>query len=107
MAWYDVFAGFYDQSVERVYRRYRRRTVQALGLREGACVLDLACGTGPNFEPLVEAVGSSGLVVGVDHGQQKKVGVFAFVAGEVRCDSRPFAKERVAAGTEVCEVRQS
>jgi ubiquinone/menaquinone biosynthesis C-methylase UbiE len=66
VAWYDVFAGFYDHSVEQVYRPYRARAVHALGLTPGAHVLDLACGTGPNFEPLVGAVGETGVVLGVD-----------------------------------------
>lgn len=69
MAWYDVFASFYDQSVEQVYRPYRERAIAALGLAPGANVLDLACGTGPNFEHLVAAVGEEGSVVGVDLSQ--------------------------------------
>jgi ubiquinone/menaquinone biosynthesis C-methylase UbiE len=44
----------------------RRRAVQALGLRPGATVLDLACGTGQNF-PLIEgAIGPEGRIIGVD-----------------------------------------
>ena len=45
---------------------HRRRTVEALGLRLGDTVVDLACGTGLNFELLQKAVGPSGKVVGVD-----------------------------------------
>jgi ubiquinone/menaquinone biosynthesis C-methylase UbiE len=44
----------------------RRRAVQALGLRPGGCVVDIACGTGPNFSLLEKAVGPSGRIVGVD-----------------------------------------
>jgi ubiquinone/menaquinone biosynthesis C-methylase UbiE len=44
----------------------RRRAVQALGLRPGATVVDLACGTGQNF-PLIEgAIGPDGRIIGVD-----------------------------------------
>jgi ubiquinone/menaquinone biosynthesis C-methylase UbiE len=44
----------------------RRRAVQALGLRPGATVVDLACGTGQNF-PLIEgAIGPGGRIIGVD-----------------------------------------
>jgi ubiquinone/menaquinone biosynthesis C-methylase UbiE len=44
----------------------RRRAVQALGLRPGACVIDIACGTGLNFPLLEEVVGPEGRIVGVD-----------------------------------------
>lgn len=53
MPWYDLFATFYDHTVERVYRPYRAEAAAALALRPGQAVLDLACGTGPNLEHLV------------------------------------------------------
>ncbi|MGC9438053.1 class I SAM-dependent methyltransferase [Streptomyces sp. WG5] len=40
--------------------------VAALGLRQGARVLDAGCGTGRALPPLRAAVGPSGLVVGAD-----------------------------------------
>jgi ubiquinone/menaquinone biosynthesis C-methylase UbiE len=44
----------------------RRRAVQALRLRPGSTIVEVACGTGRNF-PLIEAViGPSGRIVGVD-----------------------------------------
>jgi ubiquinone/menaquinone biosynthesis C-methylase UbiE len=44
----------------------RRRAVQALGLRPGSAVVEVACGTGRNF-PLIESlIGPSGRIVGVD-----------------------------------------
>ncbi|HWU59691.1 MAG TPA: methyltransferase domain-containing protein [Microbacteriaceae bacterium] len=44
----------------------RMRAVQALGLREGDTVVEIACGTGLNF-PLVErAIGPRGRIIGVD-----------------------------------------
>ncbi len=47
-------------------RAQRLRAVQALGLRAGDSVIDIACGTGLNF-PLIEAViGPSGRILGVD-----------------------------------------
>jgi demethylmenaquinone methyltransferase/2-methoxy-6-polyprenyl-1,4-benzoquinol methylase len=47
-------------------RALRLRAVQALGLRAGDRVVDLACGTGLNF-PLVEkAIGPGGRILGVD-----------------------------------------
>jgi ubiquinone/menaquinone biosynthesis C-methylase UbiE len=47
-------------------RAQRRRAVQALGLRTGDAVIDIACGTGLNFPLLQEAVGPGGRIVGVD-----------------------------------------
>src|ERR1700691_4343759 len=47
-------------------RTQRLRTVQALGLRTGDTVIDMACGTGLNFPLLQQAVGPGGRIVRVD-----------------------------------------
>jgi ubiquinone/menaquinone biosynthesis C-methylase UbiE len=47
-------------------RAQRLRAVQALGLRAGASVIDMACGTGLNFPLLEQVVGPAGRIVGVD-----------------------------------------
>ncbi|HEX6523829.1 MAG TPA: methyltransferase domain-containing protein [Streptosporangiaceae bacterium] len=47
-------------------RAQRLRAVQALGLRAGDSVIDIACGTGLNFPLLEQAVGPGGRIVGVD-----------------------------------------
>jgi ubiquinone/menaquinone biosynthesis C-methylase UbiE len=47
-------------------RTQRLRAVQALGLRKGDTVIDVACGTGLNFPLLQKAVGPGGRIVGVD-----------------------------------------
>src|ERR1700759_1725096 len=47
-------------------RAQRLRAVQALGLRPGDTVIDLACGTGLNFPLLQQAVGPGGRIIGVD-----------------------------------------
>jgi ubiquinone/menaquinone biosynthesis C-methylase UbiE len=47
-------------------RAQRLRAVQALGLRAGASVIDIACGTGLNFPLIEEAIGPGGRIVGVD-----------------------------------------
>lgn len=44
----------------------RRRAVARLGLAPGARVLDMGCGSGANIPYLVDAVGPTGEVVGVD-----------------------------------------
>ena len=66
MSWYDVFALTYDRQLERLYAPYRRQAVEALHAKPGETVLDLACGTGQSFAAIVEAVGPSGRLVGVD-----------------------------------------
>lgn len=45
---------------------YRRLAVESLSLHTGDTVVDLACGTGLNFEYLQGFVGDTGRIVGVD-----------------------------------------
>ena len=45
---------------------YRRRAVQALRLRSGDNVVEIACGTGLNFPLIEQEVGPEGRIVGVD-----------------------------------------
>ena len=45
---------------------YKRRTYDMLGIQEGSRILDVGCGTGDDVRAMVEIVGSSGHVVGVD-----------------------------------------
>ena len=47
-------------------RTQRLRAVQALGLRAGDSVVDIACGTGLNFPLIEQAIGPDGRIVGVD-----------------------------------------
>src|SRR5437763_8419048 len=47
-------------------RAQRLRAVQALGLRAGDSVIDIACGTGLNFTLIEEVIGRGGRIVGVD-----------------------------------------
>jgi ubiquinone/menaquinone biosynthesis C-methylase UbiE len=47
-------------------RAQRLHAVQALGLRPGDSVVDVACGTGLNFALIEQAIGPDGRIVGVD-----------------------------------------
>jgi ubiquinone/menaquinone biosynthesis C-methylase UbiE len=47
-------------------RSQRLRAVQALGIRAGDTVVDIACGTGLNFPLIEKAIGPGGRIVGVD-----------------------------------------
>jgi ubiquinone/menaquinone biosynthesis C-methylase UbiE len=48
------------------HRAQRLRAVQALGLRPGDRVIDIACGTGLNFPLIERVIGPGGRIVGVD-----------------------------------------
>ena len=62
---YDVTSRLYP-APGYPQRAQRLRAVQALGLRPGDTVIDMACGTGLNFALLQQAVGPGGRIVGVD-----------------------------------------
>jgi len=47
-------------------RAQRLGAVEALGLRPGDSVIDVACGTGLNFALIEEVIGPTGRIVGVD-----------------------------------------
>jgi demethylmenaquinone methyltransferase/2-methoxy-6-polyprenyl-1,4-benzoquinol methylase len=62
---YDITSQFYPvpgypQGAQRL------RAVQALGLRPGDTVVDIACGTGLNFSLIEQASGPDGRIIGVD-----------------------------------------
>ena len=62
---YDRGAGRYDAAT-RPLDRLRGLAVEALQLRDGQTVIDVACGTGLNLAALRAGVGHRGRVVGVD-----------------------------------------
>lgn len=65
-------AGNYDLSANLYYligfreAKYRKLAVAALNLRTGDTVVELGCGTGLNFGYLLDAVGGTGHVIGID-----------------------------------------
>ena len=62
---YDVTSRFYPVP-GYPQRGQRLRAVQALGLRQGDTVVDIACGTGLNFSLLEKVIGPEGRIIGVD-----------------------------------------
>ncbi len=62
---YDITSQFYPVP-GYPQRAQRLRAVQALGLRSGDSVVEIACGTGLNFSLIEQVIGPSGRIVGVD-----------------------------------------
>jgi ubiquinone/menaquinone biosynthesis C-methylase UbiE len=62
---YDVTSRLYP-APGYPQRAQRLRAVQALGLRAGDSVIDIACGTGLNFPLIEKVIGPGGRIVGVD-----------------------------------------
>src|SRR6185312_2550317 len=62
---YDVTSRFYP-APGYPQRAHRLRAVQALGLRPGDSVVEVACGTGLNFSLIEQAIGPDGRIVGVE-----------------------------------------
>src|SRR5215216_4385161 len=61
---YDLLTPAYLLGNEK---RLRRETINSLHLQPGQTVLDLACGTGRNFPLILERIGPTGKLVGVDY----------------------------------------
>jgi ubiquinone/menaquinone biosynthesis C-methylase UbiE len=62
---YDITSRFYP-APGYPQGAHRRRAVEALGLRPGDSVIDIACGTGLNFALIEQRIGPAGRIVGVD-----------------------------------------
>src|SRR5258708_30837812 len=62
---YDITSRFYPVP-GYPQRTQRVRAVQALRLRPGDSVADIACGTGLNFALIEQVIGRDGRIVGVD-----------------------------------------
>lgn len=66
MNWYDLVAPGYDRAVRGVYLPYCRKAVHSLRLQPGLTVVDLGCGSGLNFELIMDAIGNDGTLIGID-----------------------------------------
>lgn len=62
---YTAVAEGYDRLMRRT-RRWQQLAVDRLFLGDGETVLDVACGTGLNFQDLRTAVGRRGRIIGID-----------------------------------------
>lgn len=66
MKWYDIIAPIYDKAIRSLYLPYRQKLIQSLQLQPGQTVLDIGCGSGLNFELIIDAIGPNGTLIGVD-----------------------------------------
>lgn len=66
MKWYDAVAPLYDRAISRSYLPYRQIAVKALHLQPCFTVMDIGCGTGLNFELILNEIGTDGTLVGID-----------------------------------------
>lgn len=62
---YDVSANLYYLIGFRE-SRYRKRAVSALRLNAGDTVVEVGCGTGLNFSYLLQSIGETGRLIGID-----------------------------------------
>lgn len=69
---YRKRAGSYDFSANLYYllgfreAHYRKMAIERLNLKAGDTVVEIGCGTGLNFKYLLQDIGSSGRLIGVD-----------------------------------------
>ena len=63
---YDFVARWHD-APGPFFMPHRRDAILALNVQPGECILDLACGTGINFEGVMTESGADGLLVGLDY----------------------------------------
>lgn len=69
---YRKRAAHYDFSANLYYligfreARFRKQAVSALDLKRGDTVVEVGCGTGLNFPYLLQAIGDSGRLIGID-----------------------------------------
>jgi demethylmenaquinone methyltransferase/2-methoxy-6-polyprenyl-1,4-benzoquinol methylase len=71
-ALYRERAGYYDFAANLYYfigfreAKYRKMAVSALALQSGDTAVEIGCGTGLNFKYLLQSIGNTGQVIGVD-----------------------------------------
>jgi ubiquinone/menaquinone biosynthesis C-methylase UbiE len=67
MEHYDVFSRFYEYGTEKLHGGQRLEAIELLRLQPGATVLDVPTGTGANLPLLIERIGPTGRICGIDY----------------------------------------
>lgn len=81
----------YDSFMARTLR-WRRQAVEALALEPGQTVLDVACGTGANFDLILEQIGPQGRLIGLD------------LSGEMLSVAKARVRNRITSNVELLEA---
>lgn len=67
---YDIYTrrlpSRYDSMLLSLHDRWKRRAINQSSLKDGDKVVIFCCGTGADFQPVLERIGSTGKIVGVD-----------------------------------------
>ncbi|MBS0181529.1 MAG: class I SAM-dependent methyltransferase [Nitrospira sp.] len=63
---YNAAAESFDAEPLAFWERYGPRTIERMGLRRGAQVLDVCCGAGASALPAAQVVGPEGKVIAID-----------------------------------------
>lgn len=63
---YGKFSYIYDWTGDYPYHQVRQNAIDKLQLQEGDVVVDLFCGTGINFGYILDHIGDTGEIIGVD-----------------------------------------
>src|SRR3954470_21786329 len=92
---YAADAYLYDRRTS-AFQGFRRAIVDALPLRPGDTVLDVGCGTGLCFEMLLDRVGPTGQVIGID-ASPEMIGMARARAGRAGWDNVLVTESPVAA----------
>lgn len=68
LSWYNKLSLVHDllSFNDWPYRDARRQTIEMLDLQAGDTVIDLFCGTGINFAPILGEIGANGRLIGID-----------------------------------------
>jgi len=70
----DIYAGpvarRYELSMSHIFTRFKQWAFDQSSLKKGDRVLVFCCGTGLDFTPLIDKIGSSAEIVGVDFSSQ-------------------------------------
>jgi len=62
---YDLIVKFYRLLVLDI-DKFRKMAIDSLELSKGDIVVELGCGTGLNFAQVLDSIGDSGKLIGVD-----------------------------------------
>ena len=75
LRWYNKLSLVHDllSFNDWPYRDARKIAIDTLDLQAGDTVIDLFCGTGINFAPVLAQIGEQGQLIGIDGSQEAAI----------------------------------